>query len=181
MFLSETHQGSGPLPAALDDIIAPRAARLRRGWKDRRKGPAVKSPASHATPVPVTPDHMPPCAAKPCHSSFPLGKQRPLSGRSYCDHAEQKQSVPLGCSLWSDPAFSLLQLYWFVQHSTSQADAAVWIFCLNLSVLKRPWRLSGAFPSSVCSYGSVCSEWVLIWEAQVHSMALKNKKNKETL
>ncbi len=46
------------------------------------KGPVVKSAASHATPVPVTPDHMPPCAAKPCHSSFPLGKQRPLSGQS---------------------------------------------------------------------------------------------------
>lgn len=40
------------------------------------KGPVVKSAASHATPVPVTPDHMPPCAAKPCHSSFPLGKTK---------------------------------------------------------------------------------------------------------
>lgn len=25
---------------------------------------------------------MPPCATKPCHSSLPLGKQRPLSGQS---------------------------------------------------------------------------------------------------
>lgn len=67
-------------PQISDFAVLPAAS---RSWGDvRGTGLQEKSAASHATPVPVTPDHMPPCAAKPCHSSFPLGKQRPLSGQS---------------------------------------------------------------------------------------------------
>ena len=68
---------------------------LRTGWhhgsqscmteyvleRQAGKGLAAKCAASH-TPFPVTRDHMPPCAIKPCHSGFPLGKQRPLSDQS---------------------------------------------------------------------------------------------------
>lgn len=93
------------------------------------KGLKQKSAASHATSVPVTPDHMPPCAAKPCHSSSPWANKDPFQTSPHCDHAELKQSVPLGCSLWSDPAFSLLQLCCFV--STSQAGSAFWVFLLG--------------------------------------------------
>jgi len=58
----------------------------------------------------------------------PWANKDPFQASPYCDRAEQKQSVPLGCSLGSDPAFSLLQLCRFVQRSTSNAVSA--IFCL---------------------------------------------------
>lgn len=156
-FFRETHQGSCPLPAALDDIIAPRAAWLGRGWKDRGKGPAVRSAASHATLAPVTAGHMPPCATKPCHSSLPLDKQRPLSGQSllWSCRAEAICSSWLLTVKWPS-LFLATFFYWFVQRSTSQADlTAFWIFCLVLSVLKRSRRLSWAIPSSVCGKASV--------------------------
>lgn len=61
--------------------------------------PTAKSAASHAALVPVTPDHMPSCADEPRHSSFPGANKDPFQDGPYCDHAEQKQSVPLRCSL----------------------------------------------------------------------------------
>lgn len=88
--LGETHQGSCPIPVALGDITDPQLHDWleagKRGWRGgseaEQKNKKQKIPASHATLVPVTLDHMPPCATKPCHSSLPLGKQRPLSGQS---------------------------------------------------------------------------------------------------
>lgn len=143
----ETHQGCCPLPSALDDIIAPRAAWLSRGWEDRGKGPVEKK-VQPPTP-PWSQLYQTTChPLQPSHAilASPWANKDPFQASPYCDHAEQKQSVPLGCSLWSDPAFSLLQLRWFVQRSTNQADSAFWIMCLVLSILERAWRLTWAIP-----------------------------------
>lgn len=46
---------------------------------------------------------------QPSHAiqASPWANKDPFQASPHCDRAEQKQSVPLGCSLWSDPAFSL--------------------------------------------------------------------------
>lgn len=106
---------------------------------------------------------------QPSHAilASPWANKDPFQASPYCDHAEQKQSVPLGCSLWSDPAFSSLQLNWFVQCSTRQSTSAFWFPCL-MSMLKRAWRLRWTIPSTLSGNASAYSLWVLIWEADIH-------------
>lgn len=107
VFFSEIHQGNCPLPVVLGDIIAPTAAWLEVG-KTGGKGPVVKKV------LPPTPPrsqlHSTTChPVQPSHAiqASPWANKDPFQASPHCDRAEQKQSVPLGCSLWSDPAFSL--------------------------------------------------------------------------
>lgn len=108
VLFGETHQGSCPLPAALGDIIAPTAAWLARGWKDggqRACGKKVLPPTPPRSQLQWTTCHP----VQPSHAiqASPWANKDPFQASPHCDRAEQKQSVPLGCSLWSDPAFSL--------------------------------------------------------------------------
>lgn len=130
-------------------------------WVDAGKTeggkPTAKSAASHAALVPVTPDHMPSCADEPRHSSFPGANKDPFQDGPYCDHAEQKQSVPLRCSLWSGPAFVL--------HKRPDRfcffDSFIYFFFLDLSVLKRALKQQWTITSTVCGGVETHGFWPL--------------------
>lgn len=101
--LGETHQGSCPIPVALGDIIAPTAAWQAIGWKERLEGwkhskKTTKNPCLH----PWSQLHETTChPVRPSHAiqASPWANKDLFQASPQCDRAEQKQSVPLGCSL----------------------------------------------------------------------------------
>lgn len=133
----ETHQRERKPPARStgwhhsSQSCMPEQRKLER---QQERACREKSAASHAMPVQL---HR-----TTCHPMQPLWANKdPFQPSPQCGRAEQKQSVPLGCLLGSDPAFSLLQLCRFVQRSTSNTVSSFWILRLVPSVLKRAWRL----------------------------------------
>lgn len=118
---------------------------------------------------------------QPSHGiqASPWANKDPFQASPYCDHAEQKRSVPLGRSLWSDPGFSLLRLYWFVQRNNQSGRFRVLNFLLALThpekvkkaelshPLKCLWQSIGVFSVAFDTRRS----WAAVFKAQANDMA----------
>lgn len=86
----------------MSQLGSQRKQRQRRLGR-QTKGPAAKSTSSHATIVSVWP-HATLCIQAREHYLPPGANKDPFQASPHCGHPEQKQSVPLDCSLWSDLA-----------------------------------------------------------------------------
>lgn len=137
----ETHPVSHPLvrpvieAAHCQDIIAPRAAWLCRCCIDG-SGDDYDLPR-HTGP------HATRCSQAMAFEPPPGQTKTPFRPGPNCDHAEQKQSVPPGCSLWSDPGFFLLwQFCSYVQHSKSLNKFDFWCCPTPKGAWKMWWVIS---------------------------------------
>lgn len=106
---------------------------------------------------------MPPCATKPCHSSLPLGKQRPLSGQSPNVIVRSRSNL----FLLAARSFSL-QRCWFLPDA--QADSALWVLHWAMSIVERSTGLMWA-NKCVTDWGS----WSAAYKGEANKHGIDKK------